>query len=88
MMRVRPIYASLLSALLLSLPSTISSATTCVGQPPLKPVHRICGVIFFPRGDRIANAKVTVLQGGKEIAVQGTDNDGKFFFRSFKGRQL
>ena len=71
---------SLLAALLLSLPSTISSSTTCVELPPLKPVHCICGVVFFPSGDRIANAKVTVLQAGKEIAVQETDRDGKFSF--------
>jgi len=80
MKRVRPMFASLLAALFLSLPSTISSATTCVGLPPLRPVHRICGVVFFPSGDRIANAKVTVLQAGKEIALQETDNDGKFSF--------
>ncbi|SRR5260370_12235746 len=80
MKRVRPIFASLLAVLLLSLPSAISSATTCVGLPPLKPVHSICGVVFFPSGDRIANAKVTVLQAGKEIAVQETDDDGKFSF--------
>src|SRR5260370_16680980 len=80
MKRVRPIFASLLAVLLLSLPSAISSATTCVGLPPLKPVRRICGVVFFPSGDRIANAKVTVLQAGKEIAVQKTDSSGKFSF--------
>lgn len=73
MKRVSPFFASLPAALLLSLPSTTSSATTCVGLPSLKPVHCICGVVFFPSGDRIANAKVTVLQGGKEIAVQETD---------------
>ena len=80
MKRVRPFFVSLLVTLLSSLPSATSSATTCVGLPSLKPVHRICGVVFFPSGDRIANAKVTVLQAGKEIAAQETDNDGKFSF--------
>ena len=80
MKRVRPIFASLLAALLLLLPPAICCATTCVRLPPLKPVHSICGVVFFPSGDRIANAKVTVLQAGQEIAVQETDNDGKFSF--------
>jgi hypothetical protein len=80
MKRVIPLFASLLAAFLLSLPSTISSATTCVGLPSLKPVHRICGVVFFPSGDRVANATVTVLRAGKEIAVQETDNDGNFSF--------
>jgi hypothetical protein len=77
---VRPIFASLLGALLILLPYAISSATTCVGLQPLKPIHRVWGVVFFPSGDRIANAKVTVLQAGKEIAAQETDNDGKFSF--------
>jgi hypothetical protein len=80
----RHIFASLPAALLLLLPSPIFSATTCVALPPLKPVHRICGVVFFPSGERIANAKVTVLQGGKEIAVQKTDSDGKFSFDRLK----
>lgn len=80
MKRVRPFFVSLLVMLLFSLPFATSSATTCVGLPPLKPVHRICGVVFFPSGDRIANARVTVLQAGKEIAAQETDNNGKFSF--------
>jgi hypothetical protein len=74
---------SLLVALLLSLPSAVSSAT-CIGLPPLKPIHRICGVVFFPSGDRIANAKVMVLQDGKEIAVQETNENGKFSFDDLK----
>jgi hypothetical protein len=80
MKRVLPIFASLLAAFLLSLPSATFSATTCVERPPLKPVYRISGVIFFPSGDRIANAEVTVLRAGKEIAVQETANDGRFSF--------
>src|SRR5690348_13303576 len=80
MKRVHLIFASLLAPLLFSLPSAISSAATCVGLAPLKPVQRICGVVFFPSGDRVANAKVTVLQAGKEIVTQNTDKDGKFSF--------
>jgi len=78
--RVRAVFASLFLTLFLSLSSAISFATTCVGLPPLKPIHRICGVVFFPSGDRIANAKVTVLQADKEIAVQETNKDAKFSF--------
>src|SRR6266404_1464804 len=84
MKRVRPFFVSLLVTLLFSLPSATSSATTCVGMPPLKPIHRICGVVFFPSGDRVHNAKVTVLQGGKEIAVQETRDEGKFSFEHVK----
>jgi hypothetical protein len=80
MKRARPIRAPLPVALLLSLPFANSSATTCIALPPLKPIHRICGIVFFPSRDRSANAKVTVLQEGKEIAVQATDDDGKFSF--------
>ena len=75
--------ASFLAALLLALPGAVSSATTCVEQP-LKPLHRICGVVFFLSGDRIANAKVSVLQAGKEISVQQTDVEGNFSFDQLK----
>src|SRR5579859_8177983 len=69
-----------LAALFLSLPSVAPSATTCVEMPPLKPIHRICGVVLFPSGDRIANATVSVLEGDKEITAKKTDGDGKFSF--------
>jgi hypothetical protein len=84
MKRARSLFASLFAALLLSLPSAVFSATTCIGLPPLKPLHPICGVVLVPSGDRIANAKVTVIQGGKEIAVQETGDDGKFSFVQLK----
>jgi hypothetical protein len=35
---------------------------------------------LLSNGDRIAKAKITVLQAGKEIAAQESDNDGKFSF--------
>jgi hypothetical protein len=72
-----------LLVILLSLTPAISS-TTCVGLPLLKPVHRICGVVFLPSGDRIANAKVTVAQGEKEVAVQETNENGEFSFAGLK----
>jgi hypothetical protein len=78
--RVRAIVAALGVAALFLLASGLSSATTCIDLPPLKPVHRICGVVFFSNSDRIAKAKVTVLQATKEIATEETDNDGKFSF--------
>jgi hypothetical protein len=53
-------------------------------MPPLKLLHRICGVVFFASGDRIAKAKVSVLQAGKEITVQQTGDDGKFSFDELK----
>jgi hypothetical protein len=74
----------ILAALLLALPGAVSSATTCVELQPLQPLHHICGVVFFLSGDRIANAKVSVLQAGKEICVQQTDVEGKFSFDQLK----
>src|SRR5215469_1644599 len=84
MKRVRIPWASLLAALLLMVPSAAPSATTCVGMPPLKTLHRVCGVVFFPSGDRVPNANVSVLEGDKEIAVQKTDDHGKFSFDQLK----
>jgi uncharacterized protein (DUF2141 family) len=84
MERLRASLVSVVIGALLSLPAETSPATTCVALPPLKPIHCICGVVFFPSGDRISNAKVTVLQANKEIAVQQTDKDGKFSFEQLK----
>jgi hypothetical protein len=84
MNRMRAFFASATAGVLFSLPNVASPATTCVALPPLKPIHRIFGVVFFPSGDRIANAKVTVLQGDEEIATQQTGKDGKFSFEGLK----
>src|ERR1700722_6415003 len=81
---MRTFFGSATMGVLLSLPHVASPATTCVALPPLKPMHRICGVVFFPSGDRIANAKVTVLQRDKEIATQQTGKDGRFSFDGLK----
>jgi hypothetical protein len=51
---------------------------------PLKPLHRICGVVFLNSGDRIANATVSVLEGEKEIATNKTDDHGNFSFDQLK----
>jgi hypothetical protein len=77
---IRAIAVSSVSLTFFLLLVKYSSATTCIELPPLKPVHSICGVVFFPNGDRIANANVAVLQRGNEIAAQQTSNDGKFSF--------
>jgi hypothetical protein len=77
--RVRPFLGSTVAGVLLSLPTGAPSATTCI-ELPLKPIHRIFGVVLFLSCDRIPNANVTVLQGGKEIAAQQTDKAGKFAF--------
>jgi hypothetical protein len=84
MNRMHAFFASATIGVLLSLPNVASPATSCVALPPLKPIHRIFGVVFFPSGDRIANAKVTVLQGKKDIATQQTGKDGKFSFEGLK----
>lgn len=73
-----------LPVLLLTPPRPVPSSTTCVGTEPLKPLHRLCGVVFFPSGNRIANATVSVLEEAKEIAVKKTDGDGKFSFDQVK----
>ena len=84
MMRSLPLLAAFLTAHLLAFPRAIPSATTCVEMPPLKPLHRVWGVVFFPSGDRAANARVSVLHGGREIAVQNTDDHGRFAFDQLK----
>jgi hypothetical protein len=84
MQRMHAFLVSIVGGLLLTHSTGISSATTCIELPPLKPIHRICGVVFYPSGDRIANANVAVLKAGKEIAEQQTGDDGKFSFGQLK----
>jgi hypothetical protein len=76
--------ACTLAVLLLALSWIANAATTCVAMTPLKPVHRIWGIVFSPSGDPVTNAKVSVLQKDKEVATQQTDEDGKFSFDSLK----
>ena len=80
MASVRALLAMTIAGILQSMPTGAPPATTCVDSPPLKPIHRIFGVVLFTSGDRIPNANVTVVQGDKEIAAQRSDNDGKFSF--------
>jgi hypothetical protein len=84
MERVGPFFASVTAGVLLLLPSATFSATTCTEVPLRKPIHQICGFVYFPSGDRITNAEVTVLQAGNEIAVQQTSKDGKFSFEQLR----
>jgi Carboxypeptidase regulatory-like domain len=84
MKRRRPFCAAFLATLLLALPGGVFSARSCVGDDPIKPVHRICGVVTLEAVERVANAKITVIQGNKEIATQLTKEDGKFSFDQLK----
>lgn len=70
--------------LVILLHSPISFATTCVPLQPLKPVQLVVGIVFLPNGDRIAQARITVLQAGKEISSQVTGSDGRFSFLDLK----
>jgi len=49
-------------------------------------LHRVWGVVYFPNGDRIANATVSVLELERddEVAVEKTDDQGKFSFDQLK----
>ncbi len=84
MRRTRLHFVAFLAAFLPVLLSCVSSATTCFEMPALKPLHLICGVVVVSSGDRIHDAKVTVLKAGKEIAAQETRDDGKFSFGHLK----
>jgi hypothetical protein len=84
MKRARLFFARFMAALFLAAPSGVFSARDCVEVPPIKPVHHICGLVLLEGDVRIANAKVTVLKGNKEIAMQVTKEDGKFSFDELK----
>ena len=84
MKRVQASLVAIVGGFLLLHATGARSTTTCIARPPLKPVHRICGIVFFPSGDRVSNAKVMVLRAGAEIAEQQTGDDGKFSFDQLK----
>jgi hypothetical protein len=83
MKQTRPVLAASLAALSLA-PRAMHSAMTCVEMPPLKPLHRVCGVVFLSDGERTPNATVSVLHEDKKIAVQKTDDNGNFAFDHLK----
>jgi hypothetical protein len=66
---------AIISGFILLLPSGFSYATTCIELPPLKPIHRVCGVVIDPLGEPIPNAKVAILKDGQ---------DGKFSFEQLE----
>jgi hypothetical protein len=57
-----------------------SLADTCIILP-LKPVRHVCGIVVNPAGERISNARLTLLKGGAEFAIVETDANGKFDFK-------
>jgi uncharacterized membrane protein len=74
--KTRAPVATVMVGLLLSLPGG-AYATDCIALP-IKPIRHVCGVVMNLIGERIPNAKVTVLKDGKELATVQTSADGKF----------
>jgi Carboxypeptidase regulatory-like domain len=71
---------AIIGGFILLLPAGLSCATTCIAPPPLKPVHHVCGVVIDPSGGPVSNARVAILNGGREVASLQTGEDGKFSF--------
>jgi hypothetical protein len=69
---------------LLFFPSEVTYATECIALPPLKPIHHVCGFVSDPSGQHVADAKVTILKEGKEVASMQSDADGRFAFKELK----
>jgi len=71
---------SLISVILLLILAGPSWGNECFAPPPLKPIHRVCGIVINPLGEPLSGAEVTILQDGREVASQQTSKDGKFSF--------
>ena len=69
---------------LLFFPSDISYATECLAPPPLKAIHHVCGFVKDPSGAHVADAKVTILKEGNEVATMQSGADGRFAFEELK----
>jgi hypothetical protein len=72
-----------IAGFLMLLSATSSSATTCV-VTPLKPVRHVCGIVINQAGERIPNARLTLLQGKAELVTVVTGADGKFEFEALE----
>ncbi len=81
MERARTTFATLMAGLLLAALASMSYATTCIILPhkPIRLRH-VCGLVLNEIEEKIPNAKVMVLKGGKELATVQTGADGKFSF--------
>jgi hypothetical protein len=51
---------------------------------PIKPIQCVRGAVIDISGARITNAKLTILQGEKQVATMRTSADGKFSFDSLE----
>lgn len=58
-----------------------SFADTCIFLP-LKPVRHVCGIVMNQAGERISNARLTLLKGGTELVTVETDANGRFDFKT------
>jgi hypothetical protein len=76
--------AAIVVGFLLFFPSDISSATECIALPPLKAIHRVCGFVSDPSGAPVADAKLTILKDGNEVATMQSGADGRFAFEELK----
>jgi len=74
-------FAALIAGFLILLPASTCYATDCI-ELPHKPIRlrHVCGIVVNEIEEQIANAKVTVLKGGKELVVVQTGADGRFSF--------
>jgi hypothetical protein len=72
-------FATWIVGFFMLLPASVSSANTCF-EVPLKPIRHICGMVINEVGERIPNAKLTLLKGGMEVTTIQTDSNGKFEF--------
>ena len=79
----KPLAATIVGFLLF-FPSDISRATECIALPPLKPIHHVCGFVSDPSGASVADAKVTILKYGNEVATMQSGADGRFAFEELK----
>jgi phosphatidate phosphatase APP1 len=83
MWRLRAALAVIVVGLPLLAPARISCATECIAVR-VKPIRHICGVVVNLLGERLPNARVTVLNGETQLVAVQTDSDGHFSFENLK----
>jgi hypothetical protein len=61
-------------------PSEAAKHPECISMPQIKPLKCVRGAVTDVSGSRVTNAKLTILQGDKQVATMKTSADGKFSF--------
>lgn len=78
------VFATIVSGILLLVPSKTSASTEICDEIKLKVLHRVCGILINELGEPVVGATVTIFEKDAQLAVVHTNGDGRFSFNELK----